>query len=1256
MLPTSIAALRDFLCGLKSPSIQRRSLARRHRCLRAIETLESRDLLTTLVPVQGGTTEFTSGGIDFIYIRAETSSVENLHTIDRVEDVRDEMDAFYRRNSNNESFIDAFDVTPIYVLPQELSNLSQLSSAMRQAAINDGYNLNDYTRIIYGFSSITFNLGGGAIGSGNALGGSLWVGNGVVSGSFDQAASTLIHESLHSLGLGHANNLEFQDQILAADYLISQPLTGSTTQGGIDPFHGAIGSAGAASITSDIPFYNKYYLGWADADNVIVAPDDPTGVYRIYDHTQTGIPAGRDLAIQIGSAEDPQGVVWLTYDPENPNPEIHHGGVITTLIDLGRPAVAWALDLTPDSDHPYDPTRPQDNGREARIDYYDAAAVVGERYAIPAINFEFTVIATGGSGVDAWADIEVKRAAVAQVDRSKSRYHYDLGTDSSPIASGRDRISPITAGDIQWDSPVQAIDRGIAGDLNRDLVTSNQQTTLEHKLKDGLWRVTVTQGDASLAYDNMTIAAEGSLVASDIDTAAGQFVTTTFDVEVTDGSLSLTFSDSDASNSAWTANRITLERLETRVDTTKDLYFYDFGPEGSALVDPLRNFMAPELLTPNVAGDIQWSGPVEGVSNAVGFTVDGVSIDPGDLNDGISAGDGLTGTGYIMYSEEAIASRFAANPPHGGNIASNLVAVKFTGGQWRYSNNDSTTLLTFTPQSTDRLLASVDFSADTIASLEGQRFQVNGIQAGYDTGNLQYFADQFAGSTGGSADGEFQVTGGAGANAGPVESDWVGSTSTRTLEHKVRNGIWRVTLLMGDAVARDNMQVRAEGNLIASGITTAAGEYLYVGQGATSVGETYFDVLVTDGSLSMEFSDTGGANNGWVLNGMDLERVGLVVNTTQTSFSYDLGSMYSTLEPGFDRITQNFTAGDVRFTGGSVDYRDRHTFIMLTDPQPQFRDFLFSNSPRTLEHKVSNGTWRVTVTIGDALPPNTANNVSVSAENELIASGITTKSTPTTNGQRVQELVYITRAGASLTEASFDVDVADGSLSLGFAGQMRLSSLRLEKVLETLPGDYNLDGRVNLADYTVWRDNLGASASTGQVVGDGDLDRDVDADDYGVWKSNFGRTSQDQSVEAFAPATTSEPPIQAFSTVDVDTPQSEVPDLQNPSPAATIRAIFPVQLPSLNSGRDTFFSQLGRNTDTPPGPQRAAALLHLLGSEHHDSLAAPAAGAATDDLGFRGRRLGDIAGNLVENCIAGSWYDLFGTKHETDAVLGGRLS
>jgi hypothetical protein len=55
--------------------------------------------------------------------------------------------------------------------------------------------------------------------------------------------------------------------------------------------------------------------------------------------------------------------------------------------------------------------------------------------------------------------------------------------------------------------------------------------------------------------------------------------------------------------------------------------------------------------------------------------------------------------------------------------------------------------------------------------------------------------------------------------------------------------------------------------------------------------------------------------------------------------------------------------------------------------------------------------------------------------------------------------------------------------------------------LVVAPGDYNGDGTVNAADYTVWRDTLG---SANDLCADGNGNLVIDNSDYDVWRSAFG--------------------------------------------------------------------------------------------------------------------------------------------------------
>lgn len=63
------------------------------------------------------------------------------------------------------------------------------------------------------------------------------------------------------------------------------------------------------------------------------------------------------------------------------------------------------------------------------------------------------------------------------------------------------------------------------------------------------------------------------------------------------------------------------------------------------------------------------------------------------------------------------------------------------------------------------------------------------------------------------------------------------------------------------------------------------------------------------------------------------------------------------------------------------------------------------------------------------------------------------------------------------------------------------STVQLANFLPDLPGDYNNDGVVDAADYTQWRNNLGAPEGTMPNDIDGGV---IGAAQYATWKANFG--------------------------------------------------------------------------------------------------------------------------------------------------------
>ena len=72
-----------------------------------------------------------------------------------------------------------------------------------------------------------------------------------------------------------------------------------------------------------------------------------------------------------------------------------------------------------------------------------------------------------------------------------------------------------------------------------------------------------------------------------------------------------------------------------------------------------------------------------------------------------------------------------------------------------------------------------------------------------------------------------------------------------------------------------------------------------------------------------------------------------------------------------------------------------------------------------------------------------------------------------------------------------------GNVSTSGRGSMNFHDVEF-RILQ--PGDYNLNERVDAADYTVWRDRIGSPNATADGNGSGI----VDIADYTLWQQNFG--------------------------------------------------------------------------------------------------------------------------------------------------------
>ncbi len=154
-----------------------------------------------------------------------------------------------------------------------------------------------------------------------------------------------------------------------------------------------------------------------------------------------------------------------------------------------------------------------------------------------------------------------------------------------------------------------------------------------------------------------------------------------------------------------------------------------------------------------------------------------------------------------------------------------------------------------------------------------------------------------------------------------------------------------------------------------------------------------------------------------------------------------------------------------------------------------------------------------------------------------------------TNGSGLELTVHVNGQAALYSDfiesgatASFDVslgvlsagDTVYATFGPGSSSTNDFFALDFSIALLVPPGDFNRDGRVDAADYTVWRDSLGQSGFglAADVTGDdllGIPDGVVDGSDYALWRANFG--SSVAAGGGLLAVSTPEPPTVALAVV-----------------------------------------------------------------------------------------------------------------------------
>jgi hypothetical protein len=106
-----------------------------------------------------------------------------------------------------------------------------------------------------------------------------------------------------------------------------------------------------------------------------------------------------------------------------------------------------------------------------------------------------------------------------------------------------------------------------------------------------------------------------------------------------------------------------------------------------------------------------------------------------------------------------------------------------------------------------------------------------------------------------------------------------------------------------------------------------------------------------------------------------------------------------------------------------------------------------------------------------------------------------------------------------------DFAIYDSALSAAEIAQIYsdgLSGIGITVPDGGIAGDYNGDGFVDAADYTVWRNNLGAPDESA-IQNNGDGLNGVDSADYSLWKTHFGGPTGAGSAVGFGGVSTAVP-------------------------------------------------------------------------------------------------------------------------------------
>jgi fibronectin type 3 domain-containing protein len=208
-----------------------------------------------------------------------------------------------------------------------------------------------------------------------------------------------------------------------------------------------------------------------------------------------------------------------------------------------------------------------------------AGQILSKTYVVTVTNGQLDLGLTAGSGPNPAAVLEGLEIVPGPTPPPPPQF--DFGTPTSPVASGFVGVSDenfyTTASGYGWKagSDVQSADRANASDLTRDFNYTTTHADFLVDLPNGTYSVTLQLGDTGVAHGSSTISFQGSAVDT-VSNVAGQIITRTYAVTVTNGQLDLGLTAVGGPNPA-----AVLEGMEIVAGSPPSQY--DFGTATSPL-------------------------------------------------------------------------------------------------------------------------------------------------------------------------------------------------------------------------------------------------------------------------------------------------------------------------------------------------------------------------------------------------------------------------------------------------------------------------------------------------------------------------------------------------------------------------------------------------------------------------------------------------------------------------------------------------